>query len=147
MNPPIRAERDVAAIKRGIQDGTVDIIATDHAPHHFDDKNKEFDAAAFGISGLETAFSLGLHLVDEGIIDLKRLITMMTITPSNIIKLNKGKLVENGDADITIIDLEKKVVIDGSAFRSKGKNTPFHGWHVRGSVEKTIVNGKAVDWT
>jgi dihydroorotase len=147
VNPPVRTDSDVEAIKQGIKDGTIDVIATDHAPHHSDDKNKEFDAAAFGISGLETAFSLGLNLVGEGIIDLKQLIKMMSVTPSKLIKLDKGILVENGDADITVINPEKKVTVDAAAFYSKGKNTPFHGWHVKGSVEKTIVKGKVHDWT
>ena len=92
VNPPIRTEKDVEAIKQGLNDGTIDVIATDHAPHHIDDKNKEFDTAAFGISGLETAFALGLQLVGQGILGLKQFVSKMTITPSKIMNIPKGSL-------------------------------------------------------
>jgi dihydroorotase len=128
VNPPIRTATDVAAIKEGLKDGTIDAIATDHAPHHLDDKNREFDSAAFGISGIETAFSLGLQLVDQNVLDLKQLITKMTITPSNIAGIRKGSLKADSDADIAIIDTEKKYTVDSSKFLSKGKNSPFNRW-------------------
>jgi dihydroorotase len=147
VNPPIRAERDVEAIKQGLNDGTIDVIATDHAPHHIDDKYKEFDAAAFGISGLETALALGLKLVDQGVLNLKQLIINMSLTPSKLMRINKGNITPGSDADISIVDIEKKIIVDASGFLSKGKNTPFDGWHLKGAVEKTIVAGNIHDWT
>jgi dihydroorotase len=147
VNPPIRSERDVEAIKQGLKDGTIDVIATDHAPHHRDDKHKEFDAAAFGISGLETAFALTLKLVEDGFLDLRQIIGKMTLTPSNIMKISKGTLELNADADIAVINPGKRFIVDSSKFLSKGKNTPFDGWHLKGSVEKTICKGKINDWT
>lgn len=146
VNPPIRAAVDVIAIKEGIKDGTIDVIATDHAPHHYDEKNCEFDKAAFGISGLETAFSLGLRLVNENVIDLMQLITIMSVTPSKIMGINKGTLAEGADADIAIIDLNKKYIVDSSRFLSKGKNTAFNGWELNGVVQKTITMGKVQEW-
>lgn len=146
VNPPIRTAADVQAIKEGLKDGTIDVIATDHAPHHIDDKNKEFDAAAFGISGLETAFALGLQLVDQGILNLIQLIARMSITPSNIMRISKGSLSVHSDADIAIINTEKIFRVDSSAFLSKGKNSPFNKWTLKGSVEKTIAMGKVFEW-
>jgi dihydroorotase len=146
VNPPLRTEKDVEAIKQGLKDGTIDIIATDHAPHHVDDKNKEFDTAAFGISGLETAFALGFQLVEQGVLNLKQLIMRMSLTPSKIIGIRKGTLVVGADADIAIINPEKTFKVDSSNFLSKGKNTPFDGWHLKGTVEKTICRGKVHEW-
>lgn len=146
VNPPIRTAKDVDAIKEGLKDGTIDVIATDHAPHHIDDKNREFDTAAFGISGLETALALSLHLVEEGVLDLKQLITRMTLTPSRIMGIQKGTLTEGADADITIINTEKEYKVDSSGFLSKGKNSPFNKWKLKGTVEKTIVMGKNHEW-
>ncbi|MDO8282785.1 MAG: dihydroorotase [Thermodesulfovibrionia bacterium] len=146
VNPPIRTAADVQAIKEGLKDGTIDVIATDHAPHHYDEKNCEFDKAAFGISGLETAFSLGLRLVNEKVIDLMQLITMMSVTPSKIMRINKGTLAEGADADITIVDLNRTYKIDSAKFLSKGKNTPFNGWELNGVVMKTITMGKVQEW-
>lgn len=147
VNPPIRTADDVTAIKEGLKDGTIDVIATDHAPHHFDDKNMEFDRAAFGISGIETALQLSLRLVESGMITLKELVTKMALTPCKIMKINKGTLSEGADADITIIDPEKVITLDSSKFLSKGKNSPFNKWQMKGTVEKTIVKGKVFDWT
>ncbi len=147
VNPPLRTEKDVEAVKQGLKDGTIDVIATDHAPHHIDDKNKEFDAAAFGISGLETALALGLQLVEKGVLDLKHLIAKMSLTPSKITGIKKGTLAVDADADIAIINLKKKFKVDSSAFLSKGKNTPFNGWDLKGTVEKTIRMGKIHEWT
>jgi dihydroorotase len=147
VNPPLRTQRDVEAIKEGLKDGTIDIIATDHAPHHEDDKNKEFDAAAFGISGFETAFALSLQLVREGVLDLKELIKKMSLNPSKILGINKGTLASGADADISIINLDKTFRVDTSKFLSKGKNSPFHGWQLKGIVEKTISIGRIFEWT
>jgi len=146
VNPPIRTASDVAAIKEGLKDGTIDVIATDHAPHHVDDKNKEFDSAAFGISGLETAFSLGLQLVDQGVLDMKQLITKMAVTPSHIMGIGKGMLTADSDADIAIINTEKEYRVDSSTFLSKGKNSPFNKWTLKGTVEITISMGKVFEW-
>jgi dihydroorotase len=146
VNPPIRTAEDVKAIKKGLQDGTIDVIATDHAPHHIDDKNKEFDAAAFGISGLETALPLSLGLVDSGMLDLQQLISKMTVIPAKIMGINKGTLTEGSDADVTIVNPVKTFKVDTSTFLSKGKNSPFHKWEMKGCVEKTITMGKIHDW-
>ncbi len=146
VNPPIRTAHDVEAIKEGLKDGTIDVIATDHAPHHIDDKNKEFDAAAFGISGLETAFALSLHLVEQGTMDLNQLIMKISITPSKIMGINKGTLSIDADADITIINPENKFIVDPSKFASKGKNSPFNKWQLKGTVEKTVSMGKVFEW-
>jgi dihydroorotase len=146
VNPPIRTASDVEAIKEGLKDGTIDVIATDHAPHHIDDKNKEFDSAAFGISGLETAFALGLQLVNQGVMDMKQLITKMALTPSLIMGIRKGVLTEDSDADIAIINTEKEFQVDTSTFLSKGKNSPFNKWMLMGTVEKTIAMGKVFEW-
>jgi len=147
VNPPIRTVDDVDAIKEGLKDGTIDIIATDHAPHHYDDKQREFDSAAFGISGLETAFSLSYHLVKHELIDLKQLINLMCVKPSKLMGLKKGTLSPGADADIAVIDPDKVYKVDSHKFLSKGKNSPFHRWTLTGSIEKTISMGKVYDWT
>ncbi len=146
VNPPIRTAKDVEAIKQGLKDGTIDVIATDHAPHHIDDKKIEFDAAAFGISGLETAFALGIYLVEEKLFDLKHLITTMTITPSKIMNIPKGTLNIGADADVAVINLEKEYIVNSSEFLSKGKNSPFNKWRLKGTIETTISMGNIYDW-
>lgn len=146
VNPPIRTASDVEAIKEGLKDGTIDAIATDHAPHHIDDKNKEFDAAAFGISGLETAFSLSLKLVEEGVLDLKQLIARMSWIPARIMGVDGGTLQTDSDADIAIINMKSEFKVDSSKFLSKGKNSPFNNWLLKGAIEKTIVKGKVYEW-
>jgi dihydroorotase len=146
VNPPIRTASDVEAIKVGLKDGTIDVIATDHAPHHVDDKNKEFDSAAFGISGLETAFALGLQLVYQGVLDIRQLIAKMALIPSHIMGIRKGVLTEDSDADIAIINMDKEYRVDSSTFLSKGKNSPFNKWTLKGTVEKTISMGKVFEW-
>lgn len=147
VNPPLRTEKDVEAVKQGLKDGTIDVISTDHAPHHIDDKNKEFDAAAFGISGLETALALGLQLVEKGVLDIKHFIMKISLNPSKITGINKGTLAVDADADITIVNLKNKLIVDSSRFLSKGGNTPFNGWNLKGTVEKTISMGKIHEWT
>ncbi len=146
VNPPLRTKKDIAAIKQGLKDGTIDVIATDHAPHHENDKNKEFDAASFGISGLETATVLGIQLVEQGILNLKQLVMKMSLTPSKIMGIKKGTLMVDADADIAVINLGNKLKVDSSKFLSKGKNSPFNGWHLNGTVEKTISMGKIYEW-
>lgn len=146
VNPPLRTKRDIEAIKEGLNDGTIDVIATDHAPHHIDEKLKEFDAAPFGISGLETALGLSLKLVKEGVLSLSQLISKMTINPAKILNLQKGTLKQGSDADITIIDINKEFIVRSEDFISKGKNTPFEGWLLKGCPVVTISKGNIYEW-
>ncbi|QPJ63328.1 MAG: dihydroorotase [Candidatus Nitronauta litoralis] len=142
MSPPLRALRDVEAVKEGMKDGTIDIIATDHAPHADLDKEVEYSCAAFGIVGLETALPLSMEMVTEEVITLPRMIDMLTASPAKLFKLDKGNLAEGKDADITIFDPDTEYTIDISKFRSKSKNSPFDGRKVRGRVRYTLVKGK-----
>ncbi|MBI5683365.1 MAG: dihydroorotase [Deltaproteobacteria bacterium] len=145
MNPPLRSPEDVEAIKIGLKDGTIDAIATDHAPQNTDEKDVEFDKAANGIIGLETAFPLSLRLVDEGVLSMSALIEKLSANPARILELaQKGSLKVGNDADITIIDLNKEWVVDADKLKSKSKNTPFDGWRMKGMASKTIVAGKVV---
>jgi len=142
VNPPLRGQEDMDSIKKGLKDGTIDVIATDHAPHHRDEKLREFDQAPSGISGLETALSLSLRLVDEGVLTLSQLVEKMAKNPAAILGLDKGTLKPGADADITILDLNKKFMVDSGQFFSKGKNTPFEGWVLKGMPVVTICKGK-----
>ncbi len=144
MSPPLRTESDLDMIKEGMRDGTIDIIATDHAPHDRVDKQVEFSKACFGIVGLETALPLTLKMVDEKIISLERAIDMLTFQPNQLFKLNKGSLGIGKAADITLFDEKMEYTIDPSQFRSRSKNSPYKGWKVRGKVLRTLVNGKTV---
>ncbi|MFH1428602.1 MAG: dihydroorotase [Candidatus Margulisiibacteriota bacterium] len=146
VNPPLRTDSDVKAIIKGLQDGTIDAIATDHAPHTQDDKNKEFGLAAFGISGLETAFALGYtKLVRTEKLSLKQLIYKMTVGPMQILKLqNKGSLQVGHDADVVILDPDQQFTVDVNTFVSRGKNSPFNGIELQGAIETTIVGGRVV---
>jgi dihydroorotase len=141
VNPPLRSAADVAAIKEGLQDGTIDAIASDHAPHVFTDKNVEFEYAASGLTGLETSLSLGLNLVADGLLSLSQLVLKMSTNPARILNIAKGTLKTGDDADITVIDMKKNWVVDRDKLRSKGKNTPFHGWTMRGKAVLTIMGG------
>ncbi|HEY7790872.1 MAG TPA: dihydroorotase [Vicinamibacterales bacterium] len=145
MNPPLceRADRD--AMLQGIIDGTVDAIATDHAPHHADEKKLEFDRAPFGIVGLETAVPLVFdRLVHPGHITLSRLIELLSLNPARILGVTGGTLAEGAPADITILAPDLEVVIEADRLHSKSKNTPFGGWRLRGGVAATIVAGRTV---
>jgi dihydroorotase len=145
MNPPLREEADRAAMIEGLQDGSIDVIATDHAPHHADEKALEFDRAPFGIVGLETAVSLCLdRLVHTGVISLSRLVELLTINPARALRLPGGTLAEGSPADLTVLVPEASVTIRAAAFKSKSKNTPFDGWTLKGAVGATIVGGRAV---
>jgi dihydroorotase len=145
MNPPLREVRDRDAMLAGIVDGTVDAIATDHAPHHYDEKNVEFDRAPFGIVGLETAVPLALdRLVHTGLIGVSRLVELMSVNPARILRVPGGTLAAGSPADITILAPELRVTIDRARLRSRSKNTPFHGWTLRGGVAATIVGGRVV---
>ncbi len=142
MNPPLRTDADVAAVKQGLKDGTIDVIATDHAPHAMDEKSGEFDYAPFGIVGLETALGLTLKLVNEGVLSLSEAIVKLSLNPARNLKLAKGSLSIGVDADITIIDPDLEWTVDASLFKSKSKNTPFNGWKLKGKAIRTIVQGK-----
>lgn len=145
MNPPLRETADRDAILSGIADGSVDVIATDHAPHHRDEKNVEFDQAPFGIVGLETAVSLALdRLVHAGVIGLPRLIELMSVNPARILGVPGGALSVGSPADVTIIAPDLKVRVDPDRLRSRSKNTPFAGWELRGGVAATFVAGRPV---
>ncbi len=142
VNPPLRTASDVDAIKQGLKDGTIDVIATDHAPHHRDEKLREFDQSPSGISGLETALGLSLKLVEEGILTMKQLIEKMTINPAKIMGINKGTLKNGSDADVVIVNPDKDFKVEPEKFASKGKNTPFEGWVLKGAAVITICKGK-----
>ena len=144
MNPPLRTQEDVDAILEGIADGTIDVIATDHAPHSQDEKNVEFDLAPFGIVGLETALSLSLELVEKGIITLDEMIKKLTVTPSEIVGIERGTLAPGSIADLVVFDPGKSRTINPEEFFSKSRNTPFSGWELKGVVSNTIVSGKVV---
>ena len=157
VNPPLRTERDIEAIKEGLKDGTIDAIATDHAPHHRDEKLKGFDLAPSGISGLETALGLSMKLVDEGVLSMNQLVEKMSFNPSRILGLltshnsshvvcPKGTFAEGADADVTIIDRNRELKVEASKFLSRGKNTPFDGWMLKGAPVVTISKGRIHEW-
>jgi len=142
MNPPLREADDVAAIKAGLQDGTIDCIATDHAPHHLDDKDVEFNAAMNGILGLETSLPLSLRLVGEGVLTLTELVRRMAVNPSRILGLGRGTLQAGAAADITVIDPDLQWTVTTEGLQSKSKNSPFLGQAMRGGARCTVVGGK-----
>jgi dihydroorotase len=145
MSPPLRSEKDRAAVLEALKDGTADVIATDHAPHHCDEKNCEFEKAANGIVGLETAFALSYtELVEKNVLPPLDLVAKMTHNPAKILGMNKGTLSKGCVADIAIFDVENEYVIDISKFASKGKNSPFNDRKVKGKIEYTIVGGKII---
>ncbi len=143
VNPPLRSSKDVDALKQAISEGLIDALATDHAPHLQSEKELEFLTAPFGIASLECALGLYVKaLIEPGILDWPDLIRLMTEKPAGIIGIDKGTLGKGRQADITIIDPEKEYTIDTNTFRSKSRNCPYHGWKVKGKVEKTIVGGE-----
>jgi len=144
VNPPLRSIRDVEAVKEGLKDGTLDVIATDHAPHSSLEKDVEFDYASPGLVGLETALPLALQLVKEKVLSLTELITKFTVNPAKILNISKGRLNPGNDADITIIDVSLKNRVDVNQFKSRSRNSPFHGWELEGGAVFTIVKGKVV---
>lgn len=146
VNPPLRSADHRQALLEGIKDGTIDIIATDHAPHTPDEKEVEFDQAPFGLIGLETAISLMLdRFVNKNIISLEKLVNMISCRPAQLLNLkNKGRISIGADADLTILNLRKEVVVDVNRFASKSRNCPFHGWKLKGGVAMTIVGGNIV---
>jgi dihydroorotase len=147
MNPPLRTESDREALLAGLRDGTIDCIATDHAPHTVDDKKVEYDQAAFGVVGLETAVSLCLdRLVGAGILDLAQLVALLSTRPARILGLPGGTLAPGSPADVTVLDPARRVTVDPARFASKGRNTPFAGWTLKGGPALTVVAGQVV-WT
>ncbi|MEI4771766.1 dihydroorotase [Psychrobacillus sp. FJAT-51614] len=145
MNPPLRSKEDMLALHEGLLDGTLDFIATDHAPHTEVEKANGFEKAPFGIVGLETAFPLlYTHFVKNGELTLKQLVDYLTIKPAEVFGFEFGKLEEGAPADLVLIDLEKERAIDKEAFLSKGKNTPFDGWICAGWPQVTIFKGEIV---
>lgn len=145
MSPPLRSQDHVDAILEAMKDGTIDAIATDHAPHHFDEKALEFDQAPFGITGLETAIGLAFDLVHRGVIALERVVEMCSTNPARIFNLiNRGSLKANDYADVTILDPEFLWTFDVSRSRSKSRNTPFNGRELKGAAVATIVGGRIV---
>jgi len=143
MNPPLRSEEDRRAVRQALADGIIDAIATDHAPHSILEKEVEFDRAANGIIGLETALPLGLKLVEEGALDIDTLITRMALAPARILGLERG--VSPGiTADLTIIDPSAAFTVRAEDFESKSRNTPFEGWQLKGKTVMTVVEGRVV---
>ena len=146
MKPPLRSEADRAALVAGLADGTVDAIASDHAPHHRDEKDVEFSLAPFGILGLETTLSLCLdRLVHAGTISLGRLVELLSSGPARAYGLAGGTLAPGSPADVTLFDPDREITVDRRTFRSKSRNTPFHGWKLRGAPVRTILGGRVVE--
>ncbi len=146
MKPPLRTKADVEALREALADGTIDAVATDHAPHHWDEKSLEFPRAPFGVVGLETAVSLMTdRFVHAGLLTWTRLVELLSENPARILNLrSKGHLSPGADADVTVIDPEARVTVDASAFRSRSRNSPFDGWKLKGSPCATIVAGRMV---
>jgi len=144
MAPPLRTRTDVDALRAALADGTIEAIATDHAPHHVDEKDCEFDRAANGVVGLETALGLGLRLVTEGVLELPILIARMSVGPARLLGLDAGTLKAGTAGDLAIVDPERRWKVAARSFRSKSRNTPFDGWDLQGRVVATFVGGALV---
>lgn len=145
MNPPLRTAEDRDAVRAGLADGTLDTIATDHAPHHYDEKEAAFADAPNGIVGLETALGVILtHVVGEGVIDLSTMVERMSCQPARVFKLHGGTLAVGGVADVTVFDPEAVWTVDAKSFESKSRNTPFDGWELKGRPRYTVVDGRIV---
>ncbi len=144
MNPPLRTKEDVEAIKKSLKDGTIDSIATDHAPHAESEKDKEFDQAAFGIIGLETSLALSLELVREKVLSMTELVQKMSVNPAQILKIDRGSLSEGAWADVSIFDPEKEWEVEKDKLESKSKNSPFLGWKLKGKATDVFVDGRHV---
>ena len=145
MNPPLRTQDDVDAIIAGLKDGTIDMIGTDHAPHHADEKQIEFGLANNGIIGFESSFALGYtYLVLPGHLTLPELVAKMSTRPAELLHQRMGRLEPGYPADIALVELEKPFMFDKNASASKARNTPYHGWMLRGQVKMTLCDGKVV---
>ena len=144
MYPPLREPKDVEAIKRGLSEGIIDVIATDHAPHSALEKDVEFDKASFGIMGLETALPLTLKLVRDGLMDLPSAVAKLSYNPATILSVKGGTIEEGKEADLTVIDLNKEYVVQKDGFKSKSHNSPFIDWTMKGKAMFTMVGGRIV---
>ncbi|MFQ5666463.1 MAG: dihydroorotase [Candidatus Binatia bacterium] len=144
MNPPLRTARDRDAVRAGLADGTIEVIATDHAPHHRDEKDVEFDQALNGVIGLETALPLALQMADEANIPVETLVACMSVNPARILHLPHGTLAVGAPADVTIVDPVHRWTVEAARFASKARNTPFEGMELRGCARLTIVGGRVV---
>jgi dihydroorotase len=144
VNPPLRSAADREALRQALADGTIDAIATDHAPHSSRDKEVAYDRAAFGISGLETALPLCLALWRDGVVPLERLIALLTCNPARVLGLDAGSLAEGAPGDVTVIDVDREWVVAPTTMRSRGHNTPFAGWRMRGAPALTVARGRIV---
>ncbi len=144
MNPPLRSKADREAVIAGLADGTLDAIASDHAPHSVLEKDVEFAEAAFGLIGLETSLGLSLRLVHEGVLTLSQLIAQMSTNPARILGVPGGTLTPGSPADLTLIDLNREWTVDVSTFASRSRNCPFDGLKIKGKAVITIVNGKII---
>ena len=146
MNPPLREQSDIDALLGGIADGTIEILATDHAPHAVYEKEVEFAAAPFGIVGLETAVGIFCEILlhRHKVVDLPRLVSMLTVNPARLLALDRGTLAAGAAGDVTLLDSDCEWVVDKEQFASKARNTPFHGWKLRGRAVRTIVGGCTV---
>lgn len=145
VNPPLRTEEDKEAIIEALKEDIIDVIASDHAPHHIDEKKVPFQEALNGISGVETAFALSLRLVHDGILNLRELIEKFTINPSRILRINKNGIKEGAEADLIVVDIEREWIVDKEKFVSLGKNTPFDGWRLKGKVLFVFKGKKTFD--
>ncbi|MGH7541660.1 MAG: dihydroorotase, partial [Gemmatimonadota bacterium] len=143
MNPPLRAEEDREAVRRGLVDGTIDLIATDHAPHHYEEKEREFDDAPFGIVGLETALGVCVReLVETRRMSLADLVDRLSCAPARVMRIEGGTLRPGSPADIVVLDPSERWRVDPARFRSRSRNTPFGGWELIGRVRRTFVAGE-----
>jgi dihydroorotase len=144
MSPPLRTKEDVAAVRSALAEGVIDAIATDHAPHHIDDKDVDFNSAVNGIVGLETALGLTLRLVEEGFLSLGQAIERLSCGPARVLNIPGGTLREGAAADVVLFDPERRWTVDPERFYSQSRNTPFAGWTLPGVVRRTIVAGRTV---
>ncbi|HHD11475.1 MAG TPA: dihydroorotase [Deltaproteobacteria bacterium] len=144
MNPPLRTEEDVEALREALKDGTIDCVATDHAPHSSIEKDVEFDMAKDGVVGLETAFGVLMRLVHEGVLTLKELVRLLSTEPAKLMGLQAGSLSVGSPADVVVIDTEREWTVEPETFRSLSRNTPFKGWTLKGRVVRTFVDGRVV---
>jgi len=145
MNPPLREQEDVEAVRQGLKDGTLDLIASDHAPHHYESKERDFDDAAMGVVGLETSLGICLtELVEQDVLTLPELIARMSTIPAKVFHLPGGSLARGVPADVVVFDPDAHWKVDPTRFASLSRNTPFFGWDLVGSVELTLVGGNPV---
>lgn len=144
VNPPLRTAQDVEAVRAGLQDGTIDVIASDHAPHHMMEKECEYAEAPSGMVGLETSVGLAFRLYHDGLLSMSQMIAKFTVHPARVLNVPHGALKVGGVADITLLDPEYEMVVKASEFRSLGKNSPFLGWRLRGAAKLTMVDGRVI---